>query len=390
VVAVVATGAAASAFALNVTGDDGTDEKSGRRVGTRQPPATTAPAPTTTTVPPPAPVPSSAKTLQLVNTINGDISPKSVVASGTGVVFAQNMMYKHSITVYDRDGNLVNTIPDDVSLDAFGIPGHPGVVRGAPVEAAFSPDARYAYVSNYSMYGAGFGPEGTDTCSPSSGYSSSFVYRVDVAQLVIDKAIEVGAVPKYVAVTPDNRYVLNSNWCSYDLSVIDANAGTQVARVQLGAYPRGIAVDPTSTTAYVAVMGSRDIAKVDLATFNVDWIRNVGSAPRHVVMDPTGQFLYVTLNADGQVAKIDVTSGEVVAKVSTGSEPRSMAIAADGLSLYVVNYESNTVSKLAADDLRLLQSVPTPSHPIGITYDAPTSRVWVASYAGSILVYDDA
>jgi YVTN family beta-propeller protein len=67
-----------------------------------------------------------------------------------------------------------------------------------------------------------------------------------------------------------------------------------------------------------------------------------------------------------------------------------MAIAADGLSLYVVNYESNTVSKLAADDLRLLQSVPTPSHPIGITYDAPTSRVWVASYAGSILVYDDA
>ena len=28
-------------------------------------------------------------------------------------------------------------------------------------------------------------------------------------------------VPKYVAVTPDNRYVLVTNWCSFDLSVID-------------------------------------------------------------------------------------------------------------------------------------------------------------------------
>ena len=389
VVAVVAMGAAASAFALNAAGSGESDGKSGRRVASRQAPTTTAPAPTTATVPPPRPVPSSAKTLRLANTVTGDISPKSVVASGTGVVFAQNMMYTHTVTVYDRDGNLVKAIPDGVSLDAFGIPGHPGIVQGAPVEAAFAPDGKYAYVSNYSMYGAGFGPEGHDTCSPSSGYSSSFVYRVDVAQLVVDHAIEVGAVPKYVAVTPDGRYVLNSNWCSYDLSVIDANAATQVARVQLGAYPRGIAVDPASRTAYVAVMGSRDIAKVDLATFNVDWIRNVGSGPRHVVMDPAGQFLYVTLNGDGQVAKVDVASGEVVGKVPTGSEPRSMATAADGLSLYVVNYNSSTVSKLAADDLRVLQTVPTPSHPIGITYDAPTSRVWVASYAGSILVYDD-
>lgn len=388
-VAVVAAGAAASAFALNATRNAGSEPSSGRRVASRQPPTTTA-APTTTTVPPPPPVPSTAKTLQLVNTITGDISPKSVVASGTGLVFAQNMMYRHSVTVYDRDGNLVKTIPDAVSLDAFGIPGHPGTVRGAPVEAAFTPDHTRAYVSNYSMYGAGFGPEGNDTCSPSSGYSSSFVYRVDVAQLVIDQAIEVGAVPKYVAVTPDGRYVLNSNWCSYDLSVIDANAGAQVARVQLGSYPRGIAVDPTSTTAYVAVMGSRDIAKVDLATFNVDWIRNVGGGPRHVVMDPAGQFLYVTLNADGEVAKIEVSTGQVVARVKTGSAPRSMTIAPDGLSLYVVNYDSDTVTKLAADDLHLLQSVPTPSHPIGITYDAPTSRVWVASYAGAILVYDDA
>ena len=50
------------------------------------------------------------------------------------------------------------------------------------------------------MYGSGFGPEGTDTCTPSSGYNDSFVYRVNVKRLAVDQVIKVGPVPKYVAV----------------------------------------------------------------------------------------------------------------------------------------------------------------------------------------------
>ena len=39
--------------------------------------------------------------MKLIKTINGSISPKSVRSSGDGVVSAHNMMYRHSITVYD-------------------------------------------------------------------------------------------------------------------------------------------------------------------------------------------------------------------------------------------------------------------------------------------------
>jgi YVTN family beta-propeller protein len=355
-------------------------------VGRRASVATTA-APTPSTTPG---IPSSLRALHLATTITGPISPKSVVASGGGPVFAQNMMYQHTMTVYNRDGSFLKTIPDGVDLTALGIPGHPGVSKGAPVEAAFSPDRQYVYVSNYSMYGAGFGREGTDTCSPASNFSPSFVYRVSVASLAIDKVYGVGQVPKYVAVTPDNKYLLVTNWCSYDLSVIDLKSGSEIKRIPLGPYPRGIAVTPNSAVAYIAVMGTRNIAKLDLATLALTWIPNVGNGPRHVVMDPAGRYLYSTLNADGQVAKIDLLTDQVVAKVATGSEPRSMAISADGLSLYVVNYSSNTISKLASADLHVLQVVHAPSHPIGITYDPSTSKVWVAAYSGAILVFDDA
>lgn len=331
--------------------------------------------------------PSDRGALKLVATIGGQISPKSVVASGTGLVVAQNMMYNHTVTVYDRSHELLKTIPDTVDLAELGYRRYAGsTYQGAPVEAAFSPDARHVYVTNYSMYGPGFGPEGTDVCGPGQ-YDDSFVYRIDTETLEIDQAIRVGAVPKYVAVTPDGRYVLVTNWCSYDLSVIDAAKGRVVRTVPLGPYPRGIAVSPGSETAYIAVMGTTDIARVDLATFDVGWIYGVGSGPRHIVISPNGRFLYVTLNGADLVAKLNIDRGAVVRTVATGDAPRSMAIADDGRSLYVVNYNSNTVTKLRARDMEVLQTEATNASPIGVTYDGGSSTVWVACYSGSIMVF---
>jgi YVTN family beta-propeller protein len=323
-----------------------------------------------------------------VGTITGHISPKSVTATGTGLVSAQNMMYTHTITVYDRDGALVKTIPDSVSLASFGVTGHPGESRGAPVEAAVDPAHKYLYASNYSMYGANFGPEGSDNCSGPSGLSRSFVYRVKLSTLAIDGVAEVGMVPKYVAVTPDNRYVLVSNWCSYDLSVVDRATFKEVRRIPLGAYPRGIAVDSSGRVAYVAIMGSYNVARIDLSSFAVTLFRGVGSSPRHLVLSPDGRRLFVTLNGDNRVVAVDTSSGAVVARTLTGTQPRSMAISADGQALYVVNYESNTVSILRSSDLSVVRTFPVPDHPIGITYEPTAHRLWVACYSGEILVYD--
>ncbi len=197
-------------------------------------------------------------------------------------------------------------------------------------------------------------------------------------------------MPKFVAVTPDDRLVLVANWCSFDLSVVDAAAGTEVARIPLGRHPRGIAVHPDGTEAFVAVMGSRDIARVDLGSLRVaGWFRGVGASPRHLVLSPDGATLYASLNGEGRLAKIDVATGRVLAKVATGRAPRSMAIAEDGGALYVVNYHSDTVAKVTTADMAVVQTVGVPARPIGITYDPAEARVWVSSYSGWITVFED-
>ncbi|MBD2579672.1 YncE family protein [Oscillatoria sp. FACHB-1406] len=320
--------------------------------------------------------------------IRGNLSPKSIVYSGRGKFFVQNMMYGHTIAVYNQQYELIRTLSDAVKLSDFGYKDYPGTYRGAPVEAAFSHSGQYAWVSNYQMYGSGFGNPGDDRCSPEAKHDPSFLYRINTDTINIEKVIKVGSVPKYVAVTPDNQYVLASNWCSWDLSVVDPEKNQEIRRIPLGAYPRGIAVDSNSTRAYVAVMGSSNIAIVNLKNFSVDWIKNVGAGPRHLNLSPDNRYLYASLNSEGTIAKIDLSTNEWQ-KVRTGNAPRSMVLSADGQFLYVVNYFSNTVSKVRTSDLKVLQSLPTDTHPIGITYDPDTQQVWVVCYSGSIMIFQD-
>ena len=110
---------------------------------------------------------SATKKMVLAKTISGAIAPKSVLASNQGLVSAHNMMYRHSVTIYDANSlELTATVADSVDLSKYGYSKYSGIYKGAPVEGAFSPDGKYLYFTNYAMYGKGFNKEGHDTCSP--------------------------------------------------------------------------------------------------------------------------------------------------------------------------------------------------------------------------------
>ena len=319
---------------------------------------------------------------------NADLQPKSVVASGNGLFFAQNMMYRHNVMVFDRGGNVLARIPDDVDLAAFGVKG--GVkAQGSPVEAAFLPDRSYVYVSNYKMYGPGFNPSADDNCGRAK-WDDSYVYKINTSTFAIEKVIATGSVPKFMAVTPDGSRLLVSNWCGFDVSVIDTATDTSITRIDVGRHPRGIAVTKDGRYAYVTVMGESKIVKIDLrSNAVVGRVPDAGSTPRHLLLSPDGRYLYVSNNHENLVRKIDLQAGVAVAKARTGVETRTMAMADDGESLYVVNYEDGTVSKVRTSDMKILQTEPTGVHPVGITYDPVTRQVWVANYAGTLRVFVD-
>ena len=332
---------------------------------------------------------NSEQKMVLIDSVGGSISPKSVLASDSGLISAHNMMYRHSVTLYDAtSAELIATIPDSVVLSDFGYTQYSGSYRGAPVEGAFSPDGKYLYFTNYAMYGKGFNKEGHDTCSPASGYDKSFLSRVNLESEKIDAVYPVGSVPKVVQVTPDYKYILVSNWCSYTVSVISVESGKTAKTIKIGRYPRGIAITKDSRYAYVAEMGGSHIHRIDLGDFSKTLIP-IGSNPRAVVLSPDESKLYVTMNLAGKVQAWDLIANKTIKSVKTGAKPRSLDISSDGSALFVVNFNGDTVSKIRASDMKVMQTIKVCNEPIGVTYDSSTNRTWVACYGGTLKVFEN-
>jgi len=331
--------------------------------------------------------PSKPGRLKLVQSLgSSQISPKSIVASSRGTVIAQNMIYTGGVSVFTADGQAVTRISDVVPRKMLGLRGR-GTVQGSPVEAAFSADGRFAYVSNYYMTGAGFNKKGFDKCSGSVSYDKSYLYKIDMTTNTVIAAAKVGSVPKYVAVTPNNKYALVSNWCSFSITVVDLATFAPIREIPVGRYPRGLVSTKDSSRVYFTVMGAARIGFIDMTTFETKTWKSAASTPRHVVLSPDDKILYVSHNLSSIVTSHNAANGRVLRRVATGTEPRTMEIAPDGSALWVVNYASNTLTVVNTSTMLVQQSIATPPKPIGVTYEPTRRRVWVACYGGQIRVY---
>ena len=95
-----------------------------------------------------------------------------------------------------------------------------------PLQLYPSSDARYAYVAD----------QGNDFGQP----AGNSLYKVDVQQAKTVQTIPVGTAPHGVVLSPDDRYTYVTNMESNDVSVVDNNAGKEVARIKVGKKPNGI------------------------------------------------------------------------------------------------------------------------------------------------------
>ena len=93
-------------------------------------------------------------------------------------------MYSHNVALFDAETlQLDHVLSDSVDFSAFDVPGYEdyvGEIAGAPVEAVWTDDGQYAYVSNYSL--AGVGTSADDNCSHGDAITPSVVYRYSLAQ----------------------------------------------------------------------------------------------------------------------------------------------------------------------------------------------------------------
>lgn len=164
----------------------------------------------------------------------------------------------------------------------------------------------------------------------------------------------MGSVPEFIAVTPDGKRLITSNWCGFDLSIVDIATGKELSRVPIGRHHHGLEITADFRTAYVAVMGAHQIAVVDLTTMKETDRFAGGVTPRHLALSGDGSILYVSNNRDYVVHAFNTSTRKEVGRVVTGKEPRTIALSPDGTVLYVVNYEDDLLTKVSTKDMKVL------------------------------------
>jgi DNA-binding beta-propeller fold protein YncE len=236
-----------------------------------------------------------------------------------------------SISVIDRDGDTVTTVPIDVDPDAHEAPHHLAVDPGSKsvfVALAFPP-APSKKKSAHSSHG---GAE-----------NAGLLARLDLGNLAVTTTTEVDENPGDVVLTHDRARVLVTHFdmkramdvaargaaspatMFAELVVLDARTSKRVASRAVCTAPHGVATTRDDREAFVACYGSDELAVVDLSDPGLPTSRiplgaspGVPGVPRYGPYSATlspDERLVIVANLEGQDVRVfDRTSRRFLAE----------------------------------------------------------------------------
>lgn len=281
----------------------------------------------------------------------------------------------------------------------------PNRFRGSPVESELTHGGKYLWVPYYRR---DFDKGAT---------SPSAVAIVDTATDRIVRVMPTGPIPKYVAASPDGKWLAIVHWGDNTVGLVDvskddpagfAYAATLVVEKKValkglgvvdrdehcGFCLRGTVFTADSKTLLVGRMGGGGIAGFDIATKKyLGTVNGMKPTPRHLALSPDGTELFLSSNVSGYIAKIPVA--DVVAalgkaqgkrvvlagwqEVYVGAGARTVAVSPDGAHLFIAVQSSAEVVVVAAKTMTIDTRIRADAYPVGAAISPDGSQLWVTS-----------
>jgi YVTN family beta-propeller protein len=212
-----------------------------------------------------------------------------------------------------------------------------------------------------------------------------------------------GSAPK-----PGGYRVYVTNEVSGDLTIIDSETMSVVAKVPLGKRPRGIHASADGKTIYVALSGSPiagpgvdestlpppdksadGIGVFDVATQKLVKLIHSGSDPEEFDLSKDGKLLYVSNEDVGGASILDLAAEKIVKEVKTGEEPEGVTVSPDGKLVLVTSEDAGTVAVIDTAKGELIENIKVGRRPRSIAFLPDNNRAWVnAENDGTIVMVD--
>ncbi|MFI5145015.1 MAG: YncE family protein [Ignavibacteria bacterium] len=144
-----------------------------------------------------------------------------------------------------------------------------------------------------------------------------YVFVIDPVKQEIIKRIEVGGRPMDLAFSPDYKFAYVPNYDLNEIEKINVANDSIVKRINSVMHARGIAVTPDGNYAYVANVIDHKIMVVDLNKDEVIKTIGVSATPSYLSVTHDGKFIYVTNQGASKVSVIDTQKNELVKTIQT-------------------------------------------------------------------------
>jgi YVTN family beta-propeller protein len=221
-----------------------------------------------------------------------------------------------SISVIDRDGDTVTTVPVDLDPDA----------REAPHHLVVDPARKAIFVA------LAFPPEPGQKKDPHASHGNASdrgkLARLALEDLAVNAVVDVDENPGDVVSTKDRRRILVTHFdmkramdvagkgaaspatMFAELVLIDATTMKRLGSRAICTAPHGVAVTEDSRTAFVACYGSDELAIVDLSSEGLATLRIPLGASQGVPGVPRYGPYSATLSPDEQIVLVADLEGQ--------------------------------------------------------------------------------
>ncbi len=234
-------------------------------------------------------------------------------------------------------------------------------VGSGPIDVAFSPDGRSAYVTNNGVLLPG---------SVSVIDTTTLEVVGTLTPTPAPSPASAGSNPTSVAVTPDGKEVWVSEVDDADgssttpdaVSVFDTTTGAQMARIPVGTGPYFMTLSHDGRDAYVADKSSCDVREIETATFRVvstvDWPSSHG-CPFGIAAGPDDNLVYTVTGSDhtfnqdhagNAFGSVDFATDNARISGDVGRDPVTVALSGDTTTAYVVDADRPVIEVVDPTD----------------------------------------
>ncbi|WP_238367830.1 YncE family protein [Mesobacterium pallidum] len=195
-----------------------------------------------------------------------------------------------------------------------------------------------------------------------AGISLLSVLDAETGTLV--RRIEVPGVVHHVAISPDGRTAVATHPANDGVSIVDLTSLELVAWVPTGVMPNYAVFGTDPGVVYVSNAGNGTISEVDLDRAIVRRNLLAGDEPEHLVISPDSKRVLVADAGNGTVIELEISSGQELRRFEIGGEIHGLDLSEDGARLLVAAKESDRIVAidLGTGGLESASLAPVPYH----------------------------